>query len=143
MILGPNEGGTPLGIHLMRMQDGRPATIPCKLTDPKFTMKLYNINGVEIEQSPLLTYNPKMGFHVFAGQAKYSGTLKCVATFANLEDEFIVQVHYSRKKCIIYGFNIKGHFVHRNKTLLRFHFLTRLFEEYGDLQNVSVTSKIT
>ena len=99
MILGPHsdEGGLDQPIYFMPIFGGQPATIPCRLTNPNFTMMLLK-NGQELQQSATLTFDPRTGFHIFSGSREYAGPLICYASYEDYSDEFTVVTTYMGKR---------------------------------------------
>ena len=99
MILGPHsdEGGSELAFYIMPIFGGQPATIPCKLTNPNFTMVLLRY-GQELQQSATLTFDPRTGFHIFSGSREYAGPLICYASYEDYSDEFTVVTNYMGKR---------------------------------------------
>ncbi len=92
----PNHLLIPMCL-LVPIKQGRPVTIPCRLTHPHATVNLVKEPDTEMPLDDGLTYNPRTGFHIIFPTSAFNGLFRCDATLGNKTDSLEVGLMFKRK----------------------------------------------
>ena len=76
---------------------GKPAVVPCKVTDPKAKVSFITMTGREVELDDSFTYSPKKGFQIFYPDVYFGNTFNCKADTEQNTETILVVMRYLRK----------------------------------------------
>ena len=67
----------------MPIHQAQVATIPCRVSDPRASVKLVKFPSKRMTIGDDLTYDPRTGFRILYPNYVYSGMFECMATLGN------------------------------------------------------------
>ena len=93
------------------IKQGRGAIIPCRVMDPKTTVKLvktpeYEYVKVSENEMPVhegLTYDPRIGFRISYPTNEFNGMFRCDATLDNVTDSLKVALMFKGMYLSVYS----------------------------------------
>ena len=96
-------------LHLS-IKQGRGAIIPCRVIDPKTTVKLMKtpeyeyvkVPETEIPVQDGLTYNPRIGFRIRYPSSDFNGMFRCDATLGNITDSLKAALMFKGRYISVY-----------------------------------------